>query len=133
MWQLLTFQFIFRSAGFQKGEITNDVFEADFNGLDVYCALLSDKMPHLWKVEIYFQFALTLDNIRVQLLINKRDMINGISLNDSGLYVITHKFIGKYLNVLYFNIYICSVLNNYSYVTTLIYSGIIIFLNILIN
>lgn len=109
MWQLLTFQFIFRSAGFQKGEITNDVFEADFNGLDVYCALLSDKMPHLWKVEIYFQFALTLDNI--QLLINKRDMINGISLNDSGLYVITHKFIGKYLSVLYFNY-----ISNISYV-----------------
>lgn len=52
--QLLTFQFILRSAGFQEGEITNDVFEADFNGLDVYCALLSDEMPHLWNTEIYF-------------------------------------------------------------------------------
>lgn len=48
-WQLLTFQFFYRAASFQEGEITNDVFEADFNGLDVYCALLSDKMPHLWK------------------------------------------------------------------------------------
>jgi len=63
--QLLTFQFILRSAGFQKGEITNDVFEADFNGLDVYCALLSDKMPHLWKTEIYFQFDLALDSLRL--------------------------------------------------------------------
>jgi len=67
--QLLTFQFILRSAGFQKGEITNDVFEADFNGLDVYCALFSDKMPHLWKTEIYFQFDLALDSL--QLLVER--------------------------------------------------------------
>lgn len=46
-WQLRTFQFILRSASFQEGEITNDIFEADFNGLDVYCTLLPDQVPHL--------------------------------------------------------------------------------------
>lgn len=45
--QIRTFQLVLRCAGFQQRQVTNDVLQTDFNGVDIYRALLPDEVPHL--------------------------------------------------------------------------------------